>query len=209
MSSNERKSEEYFMKTLARIASGFVLLLAFAAQSADTAPDVLVKNTLDEVLGVIKQTRDRRTLVDLAEKKVLTHFDFQRMTQLAVGKSWSQASTAQQQALERAFRTLLMSTYTAALSQSSGQATVEVKPSQVKPGDPEAVVRTLVSEPGRKPFSIDYRMRNGSGGWKVYDVVVENLSLVTNYRGSFQSEVNRSGIDGLIKVIESKNQQQG
>ena len=184
-------------------------MAALAAQAADTAPEALVKSTVDEVLATIKQNRDRRALVELAEKKVLPHFDFRYMTRLAVGRSWSQANAAQQDVLERQFRTLLVRTYTAALSQSSGAASVEVKPSAIKPGDSETVVRTLVSEPGRKPFSMDYRLKNGSGGWKVYDVVVENLSLVTNYRGSFQSEINRSGIDGLIKVIESKNQQQG
>jgi len=126
-----------------------------------------------------------------------------------VGRSWRQANATQQAALEKGFRTLLVRTYTTALSQSSGETRVEVKPAQPKPGDAEAVVRTLVNEPGRKPFAIDYRMRNGSGGWKVYDVVVENLSLVTNYRSSFQAEVDRSGIDGLIKAIETKNQHQG
>lgn len=196
------------MRTLSRIAGGFALLAAFAAGAADTAPDALVRKAVDEVLSVIKETKDQRTLVDLAEKKVLLHFDFRQMTQLAVGRPWAQADAAQKEALERGFRTLLTRTYTTALSRASGATKVDIKPAQVKPGDPEAVVRTLVNEPGRKPFSIDYRMKNGSGGWKVYDVVVENLSIVTNYRSSFQSEVNRSGIDGLIKSIESKNQQQ-
>lgn len=196
------------LKALAPVAIGLVLSLASLAR-AETAPDALVKTTVNEVLSVISQTKDPRALADLAEKKVIQHFDFRQMTQLAVGRPWSQASAAQQEALERAFRTLLTRTYTAALSQSSGQAKVDVKPAQLKPGEPEAVVRTLVHEPGRKPIGIDYRMRNGTGGWKVFDVVVENLSLVTNYRGTFQSEINRSGIDGLIKVLEAKNRQQG
>lgn len=197
------------MKTMMRIASMLILFSGFGVQAATTAPDALVKSTVDEVLTVMKQTKDRQALVALAEQKVLPHFDFKQMTQLAVGRSWRQANATQQAALEKGFRTLLVRTYTAALSQSSGQTKVEVKPAQPKPDDSEAVVRTLVNEPGRKPFTIDYRMRNGSGGWKVYDVVVENLSLVTNYRSSFQSEVDRSGIDGLIKAIETKNQQQG
>ncbi|HET9405496.1 MAG TPA: ABC transporter substrate-binding protein [Burkholderiales bacterium] len=197
------------MNTIMRVASGLFLAMAVSAQAADTAPDALVKSTVDEVLSVIKQTKDQRALVELAEKKVITHFDFKQMTQLAVGRSWSKANAAQQEALERAFRTLLVRTYTTALSQSSGQTKVDIKPSPPKQGDAETVVRTLVNEPGRKPFNIDYRMKNGPGGWKVYDVVVENLSLVTNYRNSFQSEIDRSGIDGLIKAIESKNQKQG
>lgn len=191
---------------LARMTALLALLFALPVQAQDTAPDALVKSTVSDVLGVIKQTQDQRALVDLAEKKVLPNFDFKRMTQLAMGQSWAKASPAQQEALERAFRTLLVRTYTAALSQSSGETKVEVKSPNLKPGDSETVVRTLVQEPGRKPFNIDYRMRNGDGGWKVYDVVVENLSLVTNYRGSFQSEIARSGINGLIKTIEAKNQ---
>ena len=194
------------MRIMARTTGLLALLFAFSAPAQDIAPDALVKSAVNEVLGVIKQNKDQKTLLDLAEKKVVAHFDFRQMTQLALGRSWSQATPAQQEALERAFRTLLVRTYTAALSQSSGETRVEVKPAALKAGDTETVVRTLAFEPGRKPVQIDYRMKNTSGGWKVYDVVVENLSLVTNYRGTFQSEIARSGIDGLIKTIETKNQ---
>jgi len=191
---------------MARTTGLLALLFACSAPAQDTAPDALVKSAVNEVLGVIKQNKDQNTLLDLAEKKVVAHFDFRQMTQLALGRSWSQATPAQQEALERAFRTLLVRTYTAALSQSSGETRVEVKPAALKAGDTETIVRTLAFEPGRKPVQIDYRMRNASGGWKVYDVVVENLSLVTNYRSTFQSEITRSGIDGLIRTIEAKNQ---
>ena len=194
------------MKIMTHTAGLLALLFALCAPAQERAPDALVKNAVNEVLGVIKQNRDQSTLIDLAEKKVVAHFDFRQMTQLALGRSWSQATPAQQDALERAFRTLLVRTYTAALSQSSGETRVEVKPVVLKAGDAETVVRTLAYEPGRKPVQIDYRMRNASGGWKVFDVVVENLSLVTNYRSSFQSEVARTGIDGLIRTIEAKNQ---
>jgi len=191
---------------MARTTGLLALLFACSAPAQEIAPDALVKNAVNEVLGVIKQNKDQNTLLDLAEKKVVAHFDFRQMTQLALGRSWSQATPAQQEALERAFRTLLVRTYTAALSQSSGETRVEVKPAALKAGDTETIVRTLAIEPGRKPVQIDYRMRNASGSWKVYDVVVENLSLVTNYRSTFQSEITRSGIDGLIRTIEAKNQ---
>ena len=195
-------------KTMMRVAGLFVLLLAFAAQAADSAPDVLVKTTVDEVLSAIKQTKDKRALHELAEKKVLPHFDFLAMTRLAVGRSWREANPAQQKALENAFRSLLVSTYTTALSQTSNaNQTVEIKPVRINPGDTDVTVKTLVKEPGRQPIAIDYRMSKAPAGWKVYDVVVENLSLVTNYRGSFNSEIGRSGIDGLIKVLEDKNKQ--
>ena len=194
------------MKMIARTLGFLALFVAFAVQAAETLPDALVKSTVDEVLSVIKQNKDKNTLHDLAEKKVLPHFDFQRMTQLAVGRAWREANPAQKTALENAFRSLLVSTYTTALSQASNaNQTVEVKPAPVKPGENDVTVKTLVKEPGRQPVAIDYRMAKTPAGWKVYDVVVENLSLVTNYRGSFNTEISRSGIDGLIKTLEAKN----
>jgi phospholipid transport system substrate-binding protein len=194
------------MNIVTRTAAGWLLAMAAFGVQAQTAPDALVKTTANEVLSVIKQSKDRKTLHDLAEQKVLPHFDFVAMTRLAVGTHWREASESQKKALENGFRSLLVSTYVTALSQNaSSNQTVEVKPVTVKPGQDDATVRTVVKEPGRQPIAIDYRMALGAGGWKVYDVVVENLSLVTNYRGSFTSEIARSGIDGLIKIIEDKN----
>lgn len=195
------------MKTIAQALSVVAFAAAFAVQAADVAPDALVRTTVDEVLSVIKQNKDKRALHDLAEQKVLPHFDFQAMTRLAVGRSWRDANPEQQKRLENAFRTLLVNTYTTALSQTAASdATVEVKPVQVKPDQAEVTVRTVAKQSGTQPFSIDYRMTRAAGSWKVQDVVVENLSLVTNYRGSFAAEVGRSGIEGLIKSIEAKNQ---
>jgi phospholipid transport system substrate-binding protein len=195
------------MRSFAHAAGAFFLVSALAAAAAEVAPDALVKANVDEVLSVIKQSRDRRALNDLAEKKVLPHFDFQAMTQLAVGKSWREASQDQQRRLEQAFRGLLVNTYTAALNQSAvGDAKVDVKPAQVRPGQNEVTVKTVATQASGKPVTIDYRMKRTTNGWKVYDVVVENLSLVTNYRDSFNAEIGRSGIEGLIKALEAKNQ---
>jgi phospholipid transport system substrate-binding protein len=180
--------------------------VADAPAKTPSAPDALVKSTVDEVLDVIKITKDRRALNEVVEKKVLPHFDFQAMTRLAVGRYWREASPAQQKSLENAFRSLLVNTYATALSQSAApDQSVDVRPAPVKPADDDVTVKTLVKESGRKPIAIDYRMAKASSGWKVYDVVVENLSLVTNYRGTFNSEIGRSGIDGLIKSLEAKN----
>lgn len=184
------------------LASGLLL----PAAHAQTAPDVLVKNTVEEVLAVLKQNKDRRVLEEIAEKKVLPHFDFRAMTQLAMGVSWRSATPAQRTALENAFRTLLVRTYTTALAEVAGvDRTIEVRPLQMKPGDDFTTVRTLVREPGRPPISIDYRMTLTDGQWKVTDIVAENASLVISYRGQFNSEIGRSGIDGLIKLLEDRN----
>ena len=195
------------MRTVARTLGVVFLVAAFAVPAAEVAPDALVKTTVDEVLSVIKQNKDKRTLHDLAEKKVLPHFDFQAMTRLAMGKSWREANPDQQSKLENAFRGLLVNTYTTALGQNTtSDAAVEVKPVQVKSDQDDVTVKTVARQSGRQPVTIDYRMTRTSGGWKVYDVIVENLSLVTNYRSSFAAEIGRSGIDGLIKTIEAKNQ---
>ena len=173
---------------------------------AQTGPDALVKSTVDEVLGVIKNGKDQSTLWKVVETKVLPHFDFQTMTRIAVGKHWRSASSAQQKSLEDAFRDLLVTTYTQALSQTATpEQTVEVRPLAVKPADDDVTVKTLVKDTSRKPLAIDYRLAKAANGWKVYDVVVENLSLVTNYRSSFNTEIGKSGIDGLIKALEAKN----
>jgi phospholipid transport system substrate-binding protein len=195
------------MKTILRLLAMWLLLMpAPVIRAADTAPDALVKATVDDVLAVIKQNKDKQALRALAEQKVLPHFDFKRMTQLAVGAPWRQANAAQQQALENGFRALLVNTYTTALSVSaSGTQTVEVKPVQGKADQNEVTVKTTMKDPGKQPIAVDYRMAKSADGWKVFDVVVEDLSLVTNYRGTFASEVSRSGIDGLIKVLDEKN----
>ena len=175
---------------------------------AQSAPDALVKGMVDEVLVAIKTTKERRALTEVVDKKVLPNFDFQAMTRTAVGRSWRDASPAQQQSLVSAFRTLLVTTYSQALSQSStSDMSVDVRPAVVKPADDDVLVKTFVKDASRQPVAVDYRLAKVAGGWKVYDVVVENLSLVTNYRSSFNSEITKSGIDGLIKALEAKNRQ--
>jgi phospholipid transport system substrate-binding protein len=175
-----------------------------ASAAAATAPDELIKNTFEEAKAIVKKTTDPKELRRIAEQKLLPYFDFNTMTRLAVGPGWRNATPAQQQALVDAFRTLLVNTYTSALNdaQSLLEKTLEVKPVQTKGND--ATVRTVIKGGSRPPVAIDYRMQN-TGGWKVYDVVVEGVSLVTTYRGEFNEEVRKSGVDGLIKTLEAKN----
>lgn len=197
------------MKPLQRF--GMVILFAvapvFGVSAADVDPSTLVKSNTDEVLSAIKQSKDKRALYEMAEQKVSPHFDFQVMTRLALGRSWREASPDQQRKLESAFRGLLVRTYTTAFGQlNASDIAVDVKPAPVKAGQDDVTVRTVARQSGKQPVAIDYRMARGANGWKVVDVMIENLSLVTSYRDSFAAEVGRSGIDGLIKSIESKNQ---
>jgi len=190
------------------LCSALIGVVALPASAAEASPDALVKAVADDVLNVVRTVKDKRQLRELAEQKVLQHFDFRAMTQLAVGRHWREATPAQQKALEDAFRSLLVNTYTTSLNlTASGKETIDVKPVDPKNAT-DVVVQTIVRSPNRpQPVTVDYRMAKGPDGWKVYDVVVENLSLVTNYRGSFASEIQRSGIDGLVKVLENKNRE--
>lgn len=176
---------------------------------AQEAPDALVKRTTDEVLAIIKSDKDlqagnSRKVVELAEAKVLPHFDFARMTRLAVGRNWAQASDAQKEALTKEFRTLLVRTYSTSLSQYRNQ-TIEVKPAKIAAQDKEATVRTAVLQPGGPSIPIDYAMEKTDSGWKVYDVIIDGASLVTTYRGSFNDQIQKGGIDGLVKTLQARN----
>lgn len=186
---------------------------AWAQQQAAsaTAPDALAKSVTDEVLAVLRADKDiqagnTKKVVDLVEKKVLPHFDFARMTQLAVGRNWQQASPDQQKALTNEFRGLLVQTYAATLTSYRDQK-IDYRPLRMEPADTDVVVKSLINQSGGSPVTVDYKMRKSDSGWKVYDVVVGDLSLVQSYRGTFTSEVQKGGIDGLIKALGDKNRQ--
>ncbi len=186
----------------------FTALLTFPAL-AQEAPDVLVKRVTEEVLEIVRKDRDiqggsTQKAVELVDQKVLPHFDFRHMAALAVGKDWKKASPGQQQQLTAEFKTLLVRTYSNALTSYKNQKIV-YKPFKMDPGDSEVLVRTEVIQPGSKPVQIDYNLKKADAGWKVFDVVVAGISLVTNYRDQFAQEVRSGGIDGLIAAIAAKN----
>jgi phospholipid transport system substrate-binding protein len=184
-------------------------VFASAVSAQDLAPDAQVKNITNEVIGIIKQDKDiqagnQKKINELVEAKVLPHFNFSRMTALAVGRNWPKANAEQQKTLTNEFRTLLVRTYSSALSTYKNQV-IELKPLRAAAGDADVTVRTQVKQPGTEPVSIDYGMEKTPGGWKVYDIVVGGVSLVTNYRETFNAEIRDGGVDGLIKSLASKN----
>lgn len=194
----------------------FALLLACASfflspgVQAQQAPDALVKSVTDEVLDIIRKDKDikagsTRRAIELVEQKVLPHFNFTRMTALAMGKDWRQASAAQQKELTEAFKELLVRTYSNALIAYKNE-TVDYRPFKMQSGDTDVTVRTQIHQAGaRQPITLDYSLEKNGNSWKVYDVVVAGVSLVTNYRSSFATEVRNGGIDGLIKTLQAKN----
>jgi phospholipid transport system substrate-binding protein len=177
---------------------------------AEMAPDELARNTTNDVIRIVLADKDlkkgdNRKVYDLVEAKILPHFDFEQMTKLAVATNWKQATPTQQTALVEQFKALLVRTYAASIS-SVADYKIDYKPLRMKVGDTDVTVSSEVSKPGSPPIPIDYRMEKDGKEWKVYDVLVDNVSLVTVYRRSFASEVKRGGIDGLIQTLAKRNQ---
>lgn len=173
------------------------------------APDALAKSVTDEVLAIVRadkeiQSGNKQKVLQLVESKVAPHFNFVRMTQLAMGRNWRQANEDQQKALVDEFRTLLVRTYTAAFTQYKNQ-TVEYRSPRMAAGDTDVVVHSFIKQPGRQPVAVDYSMEKSGAGWKVYNVKIESVSLVENYRNTFNTEIQQSGVNGLIKSLSERN----
>jgi len=168
-----------------------------------------VKRVSQEVLQTIKsdpkiQSGDQARIREVMESKLAPNFDFERMTALAMGRNWRQATPEQQKRLTTEFKTLLVRTYSGALTQYRDQ-TIDYKPLRADPNSSDVMVRTEVVRQGQPPVQIDYGMEKKDGTWKAYDVVVGGVSLVTNYRDEFGEQVRAGGIDGLIKTLATKN----
>ncbi|MBK1680200.1 MlaC/ttg2D family ABC transporter substrate-binding protein [Rhodocyclus tenuis] len=190
---------------------GLSMFVALPALAQQAAPDALIKHVTEDVLVVVRADRDiqsgnTKKAIDLVETKVLPHFNFQRMTSLAVGRDWSKATPEQKKRLSDEFRTLLVRTYSNALTAYRNQ-TVAYKPLKFTDADTDVVVKTEILQPGNKPVQLDYALEKQADGWKVYDVIVGGISLVTNYRDTFRQEVSAAGIDGLIQMLVTKNRQ--
>lgn len=198
------------MRLLNKIIFLALLVIALPAAAQNASPDTLIRNTVDEVVAVLKQDDGIREgnqdkVLGLIREKILPHFNFTRMTQLAMGKNWSLAGPEQKKSLVREFRTLLVRTYSNSLTNYRDEV-IKVTPTSVSPQDTRATVKTQVIQGGGKqPVPIDYSMERKGNNWKVYDVTVAGVSLVTNYRGTFNNQVRDGGVDGLITALVEKN----
>ncbi len=184
-------------------------VLSLPAFGGDTStPDGLITATVGDVLDIVKKDKaivdDQPRLLALVDARILPHFDFKRMTQLAVGRPWRTATPEQKASLVKEFRSMLVRTYTKVFS-TYPDPEVEVKPARMLEDD-EATVRTVIRVSDGRVVAVDYEMRKTDSGWKAFDVTVEGISLVTSYRGSFADEIKQVGIDGLIKTLAEKNQ---
>lgn len=194
----------------AAVLIGMLLLAASSADAQGLGPDELVRQTVDEALTILRadkdvQAGDTGRIAELMEEKIVPHFDLVRMTRLAVGRPWREATRDQRQALIVEFRTLLVRSYAAAFTFYKG-ISVEVKPLRKGREDKEATVSSVIRLPGGgEPISVDYDMLQTDTGWKVYDVRIGGASLVINYRNVFAQEIQKGGIEGLLKNLAERN----
>lgn len=201
------------MKTFLKYLAGAVLLVSVGVANAEVSADELVKQTADEVLTIIKndkdiQAGDQQKIFALAEEKILPNFDFDRVCRMVLGKNWKAATPEQQAIFQKEFRSLLLRTYASALGKYKNQV-IEYKPLRAEPGAKNVSVKTQILQPGGPPVAVDYSLVKVEDGWKVYDIVIESVSLVTNYRSQFSSEIRQNGIDSLNKKLAEKNKAAG
>lgn len=208
-------------RTLGRLAAAVFATSLFAgvlplAQAADEAPDVFIKRLSDDVLATIKHDRgvqsgDIGRVMGVVDAKIMPNVNFQRMTASAVGPAWREATPAQRERLQQEFKTLLVRTYSGALSQVADDTTINMKPLRASPGDTDVIVRSEIRGRG-DPIQLDYRLEKTPGegaGWKIYNLNVLGVWLVETYRSQFAQEVNAHGIDGLIASLEQRNRANG
>jgi len=195
----------FFQKLLVSLS----LLSVLNVAHAEIAPDLLVKQTADEVLTIIKNNKDiqagnKQQLYDLVEAKILPNFDFDRVCRMVLGKNWRSATPEQQAAFQKEFRSLLLRTYASALSKYKDQV-IEYKPMRADADAKNVSVKTQILQQGGQPVAVEYSLIKSANGWKVYDIVIESVSLVTNYRSQFSNEIRLNGLDSLNKKLEEKN----
>lgn len=197
------------MSMLKNFFIAFVLVFLSNTAFAIESPDALVKRTAEDVLAVIKADTDIQAghqgkIFALAEEKILPNFNFVRVSRLVLGKNWTRATPEQRDGFQKEFRTLLLRTYATALSKYKDQ-TIEFLPLRMADGAKTASVKTKIIQDGGQPIAVGYSLARENDTWKVYDIVIEGVSLVTNYRGQFSQEVRQNGLDSLIEKLAAKN----
>lgn len=200
------------------LVTGLAVIAGFAgwasaagAQPPETAPDALLSAATLTVTASLRQDKSLLTnhqgrIAELLEVTILPLFNFRHMTQRAVAPHWRLASAEQQNALIAEFTTLLVHTYSTTLANYRDQA-IEYKPLQLAPGETEVTVKSTMKQPGAERMTIDYDMEKTAAGWKVYDIKVAGISLITTYRSTFTQLIRDGGVDGLIKSLSAKNRQ--
>lgn len=204
-----------FAAALASIALWFAVPASAQGQaqaSAAVSPNEFVQHAVDHVLATIREdpqlkTGDMVKLGAIVDKFIVSYVNFQKTTRLAAGKYWRDATPEQRTELANAFRGTLLRTYAGALARVENSTTSKVLPFRGDPNAADAVVHTqLFRIPNAEPTQIDYRLEKAPDGWRIYDINVENVWLIENYRNQFSQQISQNGIDGLIKALNTRNQ---
>lgn len=185
------------------------LSLLSVAQAEALTPDQLIKQTSDEVLQALKKNKavydeQPEKIFELVNDIILPHMDFRAMSKLALGKHWKKANQTQQNAFVDAFKTLLVRTYGRSLAEYTDQVIVYLPYQPPAQGKRTVIVKTQINQDSGPPIPIDYRLRIKDEIWKVFDIKIDGISLVTNYRNSFDSDIRKIGMDGLIDKLQNK-----
>jgi phospholipid transport system substrate-binding protein len=188
----------------------FLLVTFISCNSiAALGPEELVKKTAEDVIFAIKsdqeiQKGNKEKIYKLAEEKILPNFDFEKVARLVLGRAWRSATDDQKEGFIAEFRTLLLKTYAVALSKYQDQE-IKFKPTRMSDTDEIVIVKSEIIQNGAQPISVNYALSKRTGKWLVFDIVIEGVSLVTNYRSQFSSVIKKNGMDTLIKKLEKKN----
>lgn len=202
-----------FLSLLTSAVLSLMLVMLPGVATAEISAEDLVKQTADDVLNTIKNDKDiqagnQQKIFALAEEKILPNFDFERVCRMVLGKNWKTATPEQQAVFQKEFRSLLLRTYAVALGKYRNQV-IEFKPLRAEPDAKNVSVKTQILQPGGQPIAVDYSLVKVENGWKVYDIVIESVSLVTNYRSQFSNEIRTNGLDSLNKKLAEKNKAAG
>ena len=188
-----------------------IFLMVFLSVNALAAlgPNELVKKTAEDVIFVINtdpeiKKGNKERIYKLAEEKILPNFDFVKASRLVLGRAWRSANDEQKKGFINEFRTLLLRTYAVALSKYKNQKII-VKPTKIAKTDEIVIVKSEVVQSGGQPIKVNYALAKDNEKWLVFDIVIEGVSLVTNYRSQFSSEIRKNGLDVLIKKLAKKN----
>lgn len=194
-----------WITTALSIVAAFLIHQQVHAAAENADPETLVRTTSQDIMQIINSTNDNRKVRELVEARVMPLADFNRMTAFAVGRPWRTATAEQKTTLMREFRTLLARTYLSALT-TYKSATLTYKPARYADNGNTATVRVEVTtKTDAKPILLDFSLEKTAQGWKVFDVVIEGISFMTNHRNQFAPIIAQQGIDGLIKQLVERN----
>jgi|TARA_B110000261_G_C13068503_1_gene351170 phospholipid transport system substrate-binding protein len=187
----------------------FITIIFSTVAFAGPAPDEVIRKTSDDVISALKsdkyiQNGNKKKLYQLAEEKIFPSFNFERISRLVLGKAWRKATDLQKEQFKSEFRSLLLRTYSIALSKYKDQG-IEIKPMRMKPSDEIVTVKTEIIQDGAQPIKVNYALAKDGDSWLVFDIIIEGVSLVTNYRSQFSSVIRKDGMDSLNKKLAKKN----